>query len=182
MFTPKQVADRLGLSGTTIRNYSRLWSEYLSPAANPQAGQPRQYSEDDLAVIATIATLRDNQATTDQIRAALDDGQRLEPVRPLEDTRAAADRADQAADHDQQAADHAEARAAVNAAENAIAIYRDRVTAVEARNEELTDRLISAEARAAAAERELEILRELHAAADPGRKMTFWEWVQQRRR
>lgn len=174
MFTPKQLADQLGLSGTTIRNYSRLWSDYLSPAANPQAGQPRQYSEDDLAVIATIAALRGNSATTEQIREALDAGQRLEPMRPLEE-----DRADQAADHDQQA-DHA--RAAVNAAESAIAIYRDRVTAVEARNQELTDRLISAEARAAAAERELEILRELHEAADPGRKMTFWEWVQSRRK
>ena len=178
-YSPKQIADRLGLSGTTIRNYSRLWSDYLSPAANPQVGQPRQYSEDDLAVIATIATLRDNQATTDQIREALDGGQRLEPVRPLEEDRPAADRAGQSADHDQQAADHAANRAA---AETAIAIYRDRLTAVEARADQLADRLIAAESRAAAAERELEILRELHAAADPGRKMTFWEWVQQRRK
>ena len=172
MYTPKQVADQLGLSGTTIRNYSRLWSDYLSPAANPQAGQPRQYSEDDLAVVATIAALRDNSATTEQIRAALDAGQRLEPMRPLEE-----DRADQPADHDQQA----EARAAVNAAESAIAIYRDRVTAVEARNEELTDRLISAEARAAAAERELAILRELYEAATSpapaSTRPTFWQWL-----
>ena len=177
MYTPKQVADQLGLSGTTIRNYSRLWSDYLSPAANPQAGQPRQYSEDDLAVVATIAALRDNSATTEQIRAALDAGQRLEPMRPLEEDRAAADRADQSADHDQQA----EARAAVNAAESAIAIYRDRVTAVEARNEELTDRLISAEARAAAAERELAILRELYEAATSpapaSTRPTFWQWL-----
>jgi len=97
-------------------------------------------------------------------------------MRPVEEPT----HAGQAADHDQQATD--QARAAVNAAEKAIAIYQDRVTAVEARNQELTDRLISAEARAAAAERELEILRELHAAADPGHKMTFWEWVQSRRR
>ena len=180
MYTPKQVGDSLNLSSTTIRNYSRQWSDYLSPAANPPTGQPRIYSEDDLAVIATVAALREGQATTGQIRAALDAGQRLEPMRPLEEDRAAADRADQSADHDQQATD--QARAAVNAAEKAIAIYQDRVTAVEARNQELTDRLISAEARAAAAERELEILRELHAAADPGHKMTFWEWVQSRRR
>ena len=176
MYTPKQVGDSLNLSSTTIRNYSRQWSDYLSPAANPPTGQPRIYSEDDLAVIATVAALREGQATTGQIRAALDAGQRLEPMRPVEEPT----HAGQAADHDQQAAD--QARAAVNAAEKAIAIYQDRVTAVEARNQELTDRLISAEARAAAAERELEILRELHAAADPGHKMTFWEWVQSRRR
>ena len=177
MYTPKQLADQLGLSGTTIRNYSRLWSDYLSPAANPQAGQPRQYSEDDLAVIATIVALRGNSATTEQIREALDAGQRLEPMRPVEEDRAAADRADQSADHDQQA----EARAAVNAAESAIAIYRDRVTAVEVRNQELTDRLISAEARAAAAERELAILRELYEAATSpapaSTRPTFWQWL-----
>ena len=176
MYTPKQVADRLGLSGTTIRNYSRLWSDYLSPSANPQAGQPRIYSEDDIAVITTIAALRENQATTDQIRAALDAGQRLESMRPVEEPPPG----DQSPDHDQQAADHA--RAAVNAAENAIAIYRDRVTAVEARNQDLTDRLIEAEKRAAAAEKELEVMRQLYEAATspaaPGStRPTFWQWL-----
>ena len=177
MFTPKQVADSLNLSSTTIRNYSRLWSEYLSPSANPQAGQGRLYTEDDLAVMATIAALRDRQATADQVREALDAGQRLEPVPPPEVERA--DRADQA---DQADPGQAAAAAAAAAASTAIDIYRDRVNQLEARADRLADRLIDAEARAAAAERELQILRELHAAADPGRKMTFWEWVQQRRR
>ena len=174
MFTPKQVADSLNLSSTTIRNYSRLWSEYLSPSANPQAGQGRLYTEDDLAVMATIAALRDNQATADQIRAALDAGQRIEPMPPPEVERAGpADQADPG---------QASAAAAAAAASTAIDIYRDRVTALEARADQLADRLIDAEARAAAAERELQILREMHAAADPGRKVTFWEWIQSRRR
>ena len=176
MFTPKQVAGQLGLSGTTIRNYSRLWSDYLSPAANPEVGQARLYTEDDIAVITTIAALRENQATTDQIRAALDAGQRLAPMHPLEDDRGRLD----AADHGQQAAAD-QTRAAVNAAENAIAIYRDRVNTVEARNQELTDRLIEATARAAAAEKELEVLRELYEAATspaPGStRPTFWQWL-----
>jgi len=208
MFTPKQVADSLDLSSTTIRNYSRLWADYLSLSANPQAGQGRLYSEDDIAVISTIVALRENGATTDQIRAALDAGQRLEPMRPLQEETPADDGPTVEA---RAAAD--QARAAVNAAETAIAIYRDRVNQLESRADALADRLIEAEkraavaeaaaatatadraradalagqaaaveARAAAAERELQILRELHAAADPGRKMTFWEWVQQRRR
>ena len=178
MFTPKQVADSLNLSSTTIRNYSRLWSDYLSPSANPQAGQGRIYTEDDLAVMATIAALRDSQATTDQIRAALDAGQRLEPMRPPE----ADQHADRAGQADPADPGQASAAAAAAAAATAIDIYRDRVTTLEARADALADRLIDAEARAAAAERELQILRELHVAADPGRKMTFWEWVQQRRR
>ena len=175
MYTPKQVGDSLNLSSTTIRNYSRQWSDYLSPAANPPTGQPRIYSEDDLAVIATVAALREGQATTGQIRAALDAGQRLEPMRPVEEPT----HAGQAADHDQQATD--QARAAVNAAEKAIAIYQDRVTAVEARNQELTDRLIEAEKRAAAAEKELEVMRQLYEAATStaptDRRPTFWQWL-----
>ena len=177
MFTPKQVADSLNLSSTTIRNYSRLWSEYLSPSANPQAGQGRLYTEDDLAVMATIAALRDNQVTADQIREALDAGQRIEPMPPPQVERA--DRADQAAADPGQAS---AAAAAAAAASTAIDIYRDRVTQLETRADQLADRLIAAEARAAAAERELAILRELHTAADPGHKMSFWEWVQSRRR
>ena len=178
MLTPKQVADGLNLSSTTIRNYSRLWADYLSPSANPEAGQPRLYTQDDLAVMGTIAALRDNQATTDQVRAALDEGQRLEPVRPFEEERPAADH-DPAGQAQQAAAD--QARAAVNAAEKAIAIYQDRVSAVEARNQELTDRLIKAESRAAAAERELEVLRQLYEAATSptpaDRRPTFWQWL-----
>lgn len=174
MYTPKQVADSLNLSSTTIRIYSAKWADYLSPAANPEAGQPRQYSEEDLAVLTTIAALRDNQATAAHIRAALDAGQRLEPVRPVKEPPPA----DQAADNDQQAADHAADRAA---AETAITIYRDRVTTLEARADQLADRLIAAESRAAAAERELEVMRQLYEAATStapaSTRPTFWQWL-----
>lgn len=152
MFTPKQVADSLNLSSTTIRNYSRLWADHLSPSANPQAGQGRIYTEDDLAVMATIAALRDSQATTDQIRAALDAGQRLEPVRPLQEEPPAGD-ADQAATGQA-------AAAAAAAASTAIEIYRDRVNVLERRADQLADRLIEAEKRAAAAESAIEVNRD----------------------
>ena len=178
MFTPKQVADSLNLSSTTIRNYSRLWADYLSPSANPQAGQGRLYTEDDLAVMATIAALRDNQATADQVREALDAGQRLEPVRPPEVERAG--QADQA-DPGQASA----AASAAAAASTAIDIYRDRVNQLEARADQLADRLIAAEARAAAAERELEVMRQLYEAATSptpaDRRPTFWQWLTGRR-
>lgn len=182
MFTPKQVADRLNLSSTTIRIYSHKWADYLSPSANPEAGQPRLYSDEDIAVLTTIAALRDNQGTADQIRAALDAGERLEPVRPpVEEP--PADQAARAGD-----GPTVEARAAVAAAESAIAIYRDRVNQLEARNEALADRLIEAERRMAdekaaraAAEKELEIMRALYEAATSptpaDRRPTFWQWL-----
>lgn len=178
MYNVTQAARSADVSGTTIRNWSRLYADYLSPAANPPAGTPREYTAADLSVFSTIAVLRSQLVEADQIRARLDAGERLEPVRPLEDAGGTADRAD----HDQtdQAA-AVEARAAVNAAESAIAIYRDRVTAVEVRNQELTDRLIDAEKRAAAAEKELEVMRALYEAATSptpaDRRPTFWQWL-----
>lgn len=172
MYTVMQAARSADVSGTTIRNWSRAYADYLSPSANPPAGMTREYTAADLAVFSTVAVMRSQLVNDDGIRAALDAGERLEPVRPPFEEKLAA------ADHDQAAADQTRAAAA----ETAIAIYRDRVTQLETRADQLADRLIAAEARAAAAERELAILRELHEAADPGRKMTFWEWVQQRRK
>lgn len=173
MYTVTQAARSANVSTTSIRNWSKLYADYLSPSANPPPGIQREFTPADLSVFSTVAVLRSQLVEPDQIRAALDEGQRLEPISPPPHEQPAADQdqADQAA----------EARAAVNAAENAIAIYRDLVTTVEARNQELTDRLISAEARAAAAERELEVLRQLYeAATSPApadRRPTFWQWL-----
>ena len=176
MYNVTQAACHAGVSGTTIRGWTREYSEYLSPAANPPAGQPRQFVEDDLRVFATVATLRAQLVTTEGIRAALDAGQRIEPMPPPEVERA--DRAGQG--------EHVEAAAAAAAAATtAIDIYRDRVTALEARADQLADRLIAAEARAAAAERELEVMRQLYeAATSPApadRRPTFWQWLTGRR-
>ena len=180
MYTVAQAARSANVSGTTIRNWSRMYADYLSPSANPLSGTPREFTADDLSVFSTIAVLRDQLQETEAIRAALDEGQRLEPLHPPPHEQPTADRAGQA--DPAAAADQAERAADRAAAETAIAIYRDRVTQLETRADQLADRLIAAEARAAAAERELAILRELHTAADPGHKMSFWEWVQSRRR
>ena len=177
MYTVAQAARSADVSGTTIRNWSKMYADYLSPSANPPAGVPREYTPEDLAVFATVAVLRAQLVEYDDIRAALDAGQRLEPLHPPPHEQPTADRAGPA---DQ--ADQASAAAAAAAASTAIDIYRDRVTQLETRADQLADRLIAAEARAAAAERELAILRELHTAADPGQKMSFWEWIQSRRR
>ena len=175
MYNVTQAARYAGVSGTTIRGWAREYSDYLSPTANPPAGQARQFIEDDLQVFATVATLRAQLVTTEDRRAALDAGQRLEPVRPLEDERAG--QADQAAADPGQAS----AAAAAAAASTAIEIYRDRVNVLEARADQLADRLIEAEKRAAAAEKELEVMRALYEAATSptpaDRRPTFWQWL-----
>lgn len=171
MYNVTQAARYAGVSGTTIRGWAREYSDYLSPTANPPAGQARQFSEDDLAVFATVATLRAQLVTTEDIRAALDAGQRLEPVRPLEEEKPA-DQADQLD----------------AAASTALTLYSQQVNALQARNEALADRLIEAERRIAdekaaraAAEKELEVMRALYEAATSptpaDRRPTFWQWL-----
>ncbi len=184
MYTVAQAARSANVSGTTIRNWSRMYADYLSLSANPPTGTPREFTADDLAVFSTIAVMRDQLQETEAIRAALDAGERREPLHPPPIDQILGRRG-QAADQeatDPAAADQAGRAADRAAAETAISIYRDRVTQLETRADQLADRLIAAEARAAAAERELDILRQMHAAADPGRKMSFWEWMQSRRR
>lgn len=179
MYTVAQAARSAAVSGTTIRNWSKVYADYLSPSATPEVGTPREFTAADLSVFATIAVLRSQLVEVEGIRAALDAGERLEPLHPpLEDSRGAADQADQAgqpaADQAQQAADRA-------AASTAIEIYRDRVSALEARADQLADRLIDAESRAAAAERELEVMRQLYEAATSpaagSTRPTFWQWL-----
>jgi DNA-binding transcriptional MerR regulator len=170
MYTVAQVARHIGTSATTVRNWSADYADFLSLTANPEPGTARAYTEEDVRVLATVATLRAQLANVEDIRAALDQGQRLEPMPPTE--------GDETAEND---------TASTTGQPNALTLYVNRVTSLETRVEDLTDRLIDAEKRAAAAQKELDILRELYQAAtsqdqDPDRPMSFWEWVQSKRR
>jgi DNA-binding transcriptional MerR regulator len=182
MYTVTQAARSANVSTTSIRNWAKLYADFLSPSANPPAGTPREFTAADLSVFTTVAVMRAQLVEPEAISAALDAGERLEPVRPpVEEP--PADQAARAGD-----GPTVEARAAVAAAESAIAIYRDRVNQLEARNEALADRLIEAERRMAdekaaraAAEKELEIMRALYEAATSptpaDRRPTFWQWL-----
>jgi DNA-binding transcriptional MerR regulator len=146
LYTTKQTADAAGTSSSSIRNYTRAWAEFLSPGANPPAGEQRQYTPEDVAVMATIAALRSRMATAEQIRDALESGERLElPPEP-------------------------EPEEAPAESPNALMLYVQRVNSLENRVDTLTDRLIDAESRAARAEAELAILRQAST-----RPPTFWD-------
>ena len=180
IFTVRQVARHIGASDSTVRNWSREFADYLSELANPAPGQPRQFTAADVATLATVAVMRQQLVGVEDIRAALDRGERLEPVRPPEPEDAGGE-------------EPARPSAPV---ENALTLYVTRVTALEASLQELNDRLLTAEKehaqqlveaerriaaereRAAGIERELEILRSM-AANDQGRKVTVWELVKQ---
>lgn len=75
-YTTKEVRDKFGLSRETIRQYSNNFSAYLSPTAKPEKGQQRNFTDDDLPVLALIATMKAAGADSDTIAAALAAGQR----------------------------------------------------------------------------------------------------------
>lgn len=80
MFSVKEIATSLQVSSNTIRaQWGREFADYLSPGANPPKGHKRKYNQDDLDVFATIATLRNQEKSYEDIHQALADGTRLRP-------------------------------------------------------------------------------------------------------
>lgn len=132
--------------------------------ATPPAGEPRQFSDDDLAVLSTVFVMRGQLATPAAIVAALRDGQRFEPTRA-------------AGPEDAPAVD------APAAFTTALQVLESRLNKLEDRLEIERDARIDAEKRATAAETELKVLRELYQEeqATTARPMSFREWWQRRR-
>lgn len=160
MYTPSQVARALGTTGTTIRSYAAEFAEFLSPSATPPAGKPRQFTDDDLAVLRTVYVMRRQLAPSEAILEALRGGVRLEPAAPA-------------------GAEDTQAEAATGAFSTALALFESRLDKAESRLEEERAARLAAELRAVAAETELRLIRE--ASAEP-RRMTFREWWASRKR
>jgi len=80
MYNVKLTSVTVGVSNTTIRTWSREFGDFLSAGANPERGQVRVYSDDDIAVFTTVKVLRSQHQTFDAIHKRLATGERLEPV------------------------------------------------------------------------------------------------------
>lgn len=70
------VARRFGINPQTVRQWADEFAGYLSPDANPAKGETRVFDNDDLQVLALVAYMRNQGAGFDEIKAALDSGQR----------------------------------------------------------------------------------------------------------
>lgn len=55
--TTRELSKIAGVSEQTVRNYTREYSEFLSPAARGETG-PRLFNDQDVQVFCTIASLR----------------------------------------------------------------------------------------------------------------------------
>lgn len=75
------VAKRLNIHPNTVRNYADKYSDLLSSDAT---GRKRTFNYDDLLILATVSEFRDRGMEWEQIRVALEAGQRVGFVPELE--------------------------------------------------------------------------------------------------
>lgn len=55
-FTVQQVAERIGVTDTTVRNWSRRYAAHLSEYASPPTGTDRQFTTHDVNVLQFVAS------------------------------------------------------------------------------------------------------------------------------
>ena len=165
-YTTKQVCDFLGISNTTLRAaWVPEFAGYLSEHATPPKGQERRFTPEDVAVLYTVAALRERAVEFPDIHTKLVAGERIEPE-PGERPAPASDDSSQ---------DTAVTVAAFSAA---LASYEARIDKLEDRLEEAQAARLLAEIRAARAETELSTLRALYTAEEgQGKQRTgFAAW------
>lgn len=81
-----ELARRLGVSDPLIRKWSGQYAEFLSRrSGRPKPGQDRDFDDSDVLVMATVAHLRNEGLSHDQITQQLADRWRVESVPPLPD-------------------------------------------------------------------------------------------------
>lgn len=77
-YSSPQLASLFQVNEQTIRRWSDEFGKYLSIHATPAKGKPRQFTDDDLPVLALIASMKTTKAEYRDIHAALENGQRGE--------------------------------------------------------------------------------------------------------
>lgn len=68
---PHEVAKQLGVKPVTVRSWSDVFGEYLSPTGAGGDGAHRDFSEDDLRVLYFIKREKDNGRQAEQIKSTL---------------------------------------------------------------------------------------------------------------
>lgn len=53
-YSPKQAAENLGISGSTVRRYAATFGDMLSEYANPETGKRRSFTSADVEVMRVI--------------------------------------------------------------------------------------------------------------------------------
>ncbi len=165
-----KAARLVGVSNTTIRNYSAEYAEFLSDHANPEQGKPRYFTQSDLAVFHTVTVLRADGTDTETIMQRLRNGERITP----ESAENQAPPSDSGQPQQTALVTQLTIAAAKFEAElSATKAERDRVIADLSAER---DARLSAEKRAAAAEAALAVLEAQAQATAAGQGRRWWEF------
>jgi len=78
MYTNRLAGEYFGVSKNTIRNWSNEFVDYFSPTGIPGNNKTRNYTVEDMQVLAFIAERRAHQTPYETIHAELKSGQRGE--------------------------------------------------------------------------------------------------------
>lgn len=82
MPTVSNIAKRLHISAATVRNYAREFGDHLSPSATPPPGETRQFTDEDLQVLATARAMLAEGLSYEEVRERLAQGVHLVEVEP----------------------------------------------------------------------------------------------------
>ena len=85
---PIDIANRLKVSDSTVRQWTRLYADFLTASAVPDKGERRDYTLHDLQVLALVKNRSDRSIRRDDITAELaqlqrDDWRSLPPLEEL---------------------------------------------------------------------------------------------------
>jgi DNA-binding transcriptional MerR regulator len=75
IYTTGTTASLLNCSRETVRTYAEEFSRHLSNLSNPGSSKHRQFTEDDLRILATVAKFKRFGRTYQEIHEALDSGE-----------------------------------------------------------------------------------------------------------
>lgn len=165
MDTVGQAAKRLEISQSSVRNYSKWFSDFFSDAAVPPKGQQRLFDDEDLKLLATIARLKRQGVDDNGIKEELSAGQLDDVANELPPEPNAI---------------------MVMQLSSTLASREGELTATKEERDRLLDDLETerqarrqSDERATAAETELKILRELteRQAPEEERPLTWWQRI-----
>ena len=74
-YTPKQLANLVGISSSSVKVYVKRHAPHFSPSANPAPGTRRYFTEDDAKIMAYIANSTSQGVHHDEIAQRLDAGE-----------------------------------------------------------------------------------------------------------
>lgn len=77
-YSTGNVADLIGVSRETVRQWTIEYGKHMSDAATPKEGAYRRYNDDDVRIFAYIVKSRSLGLDTDEVHKALSQGARAD--------------------------------------------------------------------------------------------------------